>query len=815
MSMMFMVCTQVKAQGLITRLNYGFLAKQQKTSCVLENYLPYLVRIELPTITEIEVTPQVSENATIVTCDGFCGRLRSIANVTRSLVASMQKNIEGLLKRTYTLLPDVSDTRIVRNRKGRGLFNFLGSAASFMFGLSTETDLNEVKQHIADSQLMSRSALDVAERSRLAMQQFVSVSSERLDNLHKILNEEQKSISTIAANIRLISDENFAWIKAQSVVMRELQRYVDAHDSIFDLQAAVEGLLGGNLSPTLISPLDMQAIIANSSKVLAEKGWKLCISHPKDVYESRSFSYTRHRHILFIRLMLPYSKFPPMTVFRSRTFPMPVKGSQGLVTELKTVPEWFIQDRKGKMLGQLIDPPTLTVPIIEASNVIMHHQKNGSCLKAIIEDDTDRIQANCDFSTKKAVIEPLYVRLNRSSFLIHNLTQPQLACEGHQAKNVSEASCLPCVINLSCDCFLNSEEVSLFSEWDCTSKEKEGSVILHAAYNAAALKSFYDLTNATLSGTELVDSDKIADTQSLQLSFFSDNVTRLLAADTERSYSLRKIVETLNSSNTSNSILHSASEAILLNYLNEMAKFQTSFPNFQDRQTYFILAPYPVMIALGLIVIVMYRRYQVIIALLALQSPRPTLAFDLRTTSTIAPTTTTQFPIFDWVQTIRYHEMVLFVIIAALAMCVLAVCIAVKRSFSRKSFLYIDVSNDHHIAQLRMYQFTDATRAFTICLPPEETRLAFRSFAVFGIITFTSQQWTLKNNLTGIQTALPRILLVPYAKLKSFKRIFESQLNYKVQPLIVHTHQYATEVDHANRTQVTPTCPPDYNSAFV
>jgi hypothetical protein len=85
------------------------------------------------------------------------------------------------------------------------------------------------------------------------------------------LNEEQKSISTIAVNIRLISDENFAWIKAQSVVMRELQRYVDAHDSIFDLQAAVEGLLGGNLSPTLISPLDMQAIIANSSKCWPKK----------------------------------------------------------------------------------------------------------------------------------------------------------------------------------------------------------------------------------------------------------------------------------------------------------------------------------------------------------------------------------------------------------------------------------------------------------------------------------------------------------------------------------------------------------------
>jgi hypothetical protein len=67
----------------------------------------------------------------------------------------MQKNIEGLLKRTYSLLPDVSETKIVRNRQGRGLFNFLGSAASFMFGLTTETDLNEVKQHIADSQLMS------------------------------------------------------------------------------------------------------------------------------------------------------------------------------------------------------------------------------------------------------------------------------------------------------------------------------------------------------------------------------------------------------------------------------------------------------------------------------------------------------------------------------------------------------------------------------------------------------------------------------------------------------------------------------------
>jgi hypothetical protein len=87
------------------------------------------------------------------------------------------------------------------------------------------------------------------------------------------------------------------------------------------------------------------------------------------------------------------------------------------------------------------------------------------------------------------------------------------------------------------------------------------------------------------------------------------------------------------------------------------------------------------MIALGLLVIVMYRRYQVIIALLALQSPRPTLAFELKTTSTIAPTTTTQFPLLNWVQTMRYHEMALFVTIAALALCVIAVCIAIKRAY--------------------------------------------------------------------------------------------------------------------------------------
>jgi hypothetical protein len=58
----------------------------------------------------------------------------------------------------------------------------------------------------------------------------------------------------------------------------------------------------------------------------------------------KALQFTRHRESLYIRLFLPYTRFPAMAVYRTTILPLPVAGHQQLITELRNFPRWLIQD---------------------------------------------------------------------------------------------------------------------------------------------------------------------------------------------------------------------------------------------------------------------------------------------------------------------------------------------------------------------------------------------------------------------------------------------------------------------------------------
>ncbi|HSN23636.1 MAG TPA: hypothetical protein VLS45_05630, partial [Methylomicrobium sp.] len=65
------------------------------------------------------------------------------------------------------------------------------------------------------------------------------------------------------------------------------------------------------------------------------------------------------------------------------------------------------------------------------------------------------------------------------------------------------------------------------------------------AINLAALTAFYDLANATLTGSLLTPMDELEKAQPLKLPFFGDDINKFLAADDAASYSLKRISDSL------------------------------------------------------------------------------------------------------------------------------------------------------------------------------------------------------------------------------------------------------------------------------
>jgi hypothetical protein len=159
-----------------------------------------------------------------------------------------------------------------------------------------------MRQQVHDQKLLTDSALAYSTRTRQAMVDFTRLANERLDNMHEILNEEQRSIAVIAQRMRQISDSQFAWAHALVYNMLESARFTMLHDSITQLETGVENLVLSQLTPALIPVADIQDILANVTRTLSANGLKPCASTARDVYESKSLQYTRHRDSLYVRL---------------------------------------------------------------------------------------------------------------------------------------------------------------------------------------------------------------------------------------------------------------------------------------------------------------------------------------------------------------------------------------------------------------------------------------------------------------------------------------------------------------------------------
>jgi hypothetical protein len=154
---------------------------------------------------------------------------------------------------------------------------------------------------------------------------------------------------------------------------------------------------------------------------------------------------------------------------------------------------------------------------------------------------------------------------------------------------------------------LNSVEVRIVGPIDCN-KTPSTTSTLHSAYNAAVLREFYDLANQTLQGNHLVVPQNLTPLQPLDVPFFSKNISQLLAADTSLSYSLSKISASLTNSS---SVIHSPTEAILLQYLHQIAKADAAFPNFNSIETWFILGPIPCIVLILVLTFILHRRVQI------------------------------------------------------------------------------------------------------------------------------------------------------------------------------------------------------------
>lgn len=600
------------------------------------------------------------------------------------------------------------------------------------------------------------------------------------------MSVQQRALKTVANEMKSMADATILGMSMLSFTLTEMARFTNIHDSIYSLEHAIYALLSGNLTPDLIPVADVQSLLRAASNSLATWGFQLCVSSPTQVYELRNFQYARHRNDLYITLHIPYSSFPHIALYRTYFLPLPVNGQPGLTTTIKHFPEWFLRDAEGKFLAEFTGAASDIRHTIDINLVRFDFLNRPTCFSSIMADDVRGIHDMCDFTTQRREISPTVVNINKTAFVIHNLTDPTVIC-ANSSHVVSSHICIPCVISLACHCLLHSAETRMLGPVDCDSHTNEPVKTLHASYNGAILQAFYQVEDVSLSTNHLVPPGDIMSLENLNLTFLEDHADDLLSNDQSLAYSLKKIEQSLNSS--SPPILYSAADKILTQYIRELGERQSSFPDFQSVHTYVTCGAYVISLGLFLLILVLRRKYHAL-ALILMSAPvtQRVSAIRIRTAQTYKPISPTQLSVIDYVQTLRYHDRViisaLFVVIAVL----LALIVFVRKAFQRRAHLYLDVAGHNEVVQLKMARLVDASRLYSIRLPPDATRLILRSWCIVAVVIFDTPCWKLCHSKTHVETSLPRIVFVSPWKLRALRRILQSD-SYIVRPVIFYSHE--------------------------
>ena len=586
----------------IRRLNFGMMAYKVQKACVADGYWHHTLQFNLP--------PRVSNNdfngtngrrAVGRNCTGDCLRIEGLYNATMALRIGMRRSIREMVNRIYDLLPDLWADPHRGNRPTRGLLDVVGRASSFLFGTATESDVSDLRGEVRDLKAQLESAAADAFHLRQGLGSFDKLVNERLDGMHEMMRQESKSITMVFDSMKGLQKTVNLEMNAITHSILEIANFVELHDSVMQLDLGIEDLLHGLLTPKIVGVRQINRLLNRADQELYENGLRLCMRTAKAVYGSRNFDVARSDDTLFIRLRLPYTRLTDvveLNIFKATTFPLPVPGKQGLVTELQEFPKYIIFDRVGfergstHAIGELIRDPR--GDIVDPADIIWHQRNNRSCVADLMADTLDATQEICRFSLRKEVIRPHYTQVMPGMYVLFNFTNIRVLCPRQETEQ--HPDCNPCEIQLPCGCSLKAAEGQFNSTGGCEGIQETGTI--HPV-NLAILQNFYDMTNVTaLNGEAWPRQSEFGNIADLKLPLFAEKTDRLLAADTERSYSLHKLINNLQNESV---VLHGPAEGLLYDYVRgQTARLSFSGWEWYDWQAWICVAVLPIGVMFGL-----------------------------------------------------------------------------------------------------------------------------------------------------------------------------------------------------------------------
>jgi hypothetical protein len=347
--------TDAEEAGLILRLNYGLAAVRLLKARVTDGYYMHTFHVELP---EGRRTPSEYPASTDL-CSIECQKFKKLRSVISNMTRVMELSVDRVIEKIYKLLPNREVRKTRTRRPVRGLFNFVGIVNHYLWGTATDQSVNELKEEVKIARNLAEMEAENVRNVKQGLATVSRLQNTRIDNLKSVLNLERQTIFQIYNTVKQVRASASMEIDTIAMIAQRITSYMAIHDDLRDLEQGVEELIHDELSAKIVPVDQIEKAINIANNAMGKKKTLLCLNSPEEVYASSVFDFARFTRDLVIRIFLPYAEtqlinriYSDMNrVYKVIAFPMAVPGSQGLISELKSVPRLVVvniaQDRVG------------------------------------------------------------------------------------------------------------------------------------------------------------------------------------------------------------------------------------------------------------------------------------------------------------------------------------------------------------------------------------------------------------------------------------------------------------------------------------
>jgi len=489
----FVVAADVRDNSVVTSLNFGVVVKRLASVDIATDFWneAYIISLPKPAVAQEQFEHIDCSQMTNRANRSTCLRLRPMVHYLYNISSRAVTHIHTLVRQIRSLVLDHIPAR--RDREKKSFLPFGGSILHGLFGVARDSDINHVTHAISEIRRQNVEAMSAWKDVSGRLASLAKTSNNRMDILHNMIETQKGTVDALLAEV---AQESVEMSKTASLLTSALSRfedYVMLLDNLERLQAGVEGLIQGFLSPALVPPNEIEHSLYLVGNMIRRYRADLRIlrNGATFYYGQHHFVASRHEDHLVVNLHIPLTDVPiSLPLYQVHILPVPVPGAAH-ATVLHNVPPFFAYHAAYPFHLRFDERPNL-----HASNMIYLHEHGGkmqtnenlACILAILNDRQSDVKRFCQFTLLTHFVRPDIFVIDESHIVLTNISNVTLRC---YAKAPKVVNCqMMCKLSLPCRCSLHSSVAYMPQHFsNCISFRREPQM-LHAV-NLALLQQFF------------------------------------------------------------------------------------------------------------------------------------------------------------------------------------------------------------------------------------------------------------------------------------------------------------------------------------